>query len=143
MIEQIKYQGELFSIIIRNEYSENGVNFVTPNDFSQQLAYIKHPKGKEIIPHLHNKVSREVHFTHEVLFIKKGKIRVNFYNNEKNYVESRILNKGDVILLAGGGHGFDVLEEVEMIEVKQGPYAGELDKERFAAQKDLQKAITE
>jgi mannose-6-phosphate isomerase-like protein (cupin superfamily) len=131
MIEQIKYQGEIFSIIIRNEYSESGVNFVTPNDFSQQLAYIKHPAGKEIIPHLHNKVAREVHYTHEVLFIKKGKVRVNFYNNDKIFIESRILNKGDVILLAGGGHGFDVLEEVEMIEVKQGPYAGELDKERF------------
>ena len=63
--------------------------------------------------------------------IKKGKLRVDFYDDNQTYIKSHILESGDVILLATGGHGFEVLEEVEMIEVKQGPYAGELDKTRF------------
>jgi hypothetical protein len=47
------------------------------------------------------------------------------------YLESRILSAGDVILLAFGGHGFEMLEPTEIIEVKQGPYAGDQDKTRF------------
>ncbi len=63
--------------------------------------------------------------------IKKGKLRVDFYSEQQQYLESRVLVDGDVILLVMGGHGFEVLEEIEMIEVKQGPYIGEQDKTRF------------
>ena len=91
-----------------------------------------HPEKKVIDPHVHNPVLREVHYTQEVLFIRKGRLRVDFYNDGRVYLESRELGAGDVILLATGGHGFEVLEEIEMIEVKQGPYAGDADKTRFA-----------
>lgn len=131
MIEQITNKDQILAIIIRDEYSQDGVSFCTPNEFSQQLAYMKHPKGKIIEPHVHNAVKREVHFTKEVLILKKGVLRVDFYGNDQKYLESKILKKGDVIILATGGHGFEVLEEIEMIEVKQGPYAGEMDKTRF------------
>lgn len=131
MIETICKNEQLMAIIISHHFSEPGIHFFTPNDLSQQLAYMKHPAGKEIEPHVHNPVPREVHFTQEVLFIKSGKLRVDFYDNDRNYLENRILEAGDAILLATGGHGFEVLEEVEMIEVKQGPYAGEQDKTRF------------
>ncbi len=131
MIEEIKNKNLLLAIIIRSNYSKDGVSFFTPNDFSQQLAFMKHPKGKSIEPHVHNKVERSVFFTQEVLFIKKGKLRVDFYDNEKKYLESRLLCAGDVILLAAGGHGFEVIEDLEMFEVKQGPYAGDKDKTRF------------
>jgi hypothetical protein len=131
MIEEIKYNNELLAIIVSTEFSKDGITFFTPNDFSQQLAYMKHPKGKIIQPHVHNPVKREVHYTKEVLFIKNGKLRVDFYDDCKNYLESRILKSGDVILLSTGGHGFCAMEDLEMFEVKQGPYAGELDKTRF------------
>jgi mannose-6-phosphate isomerase-like protein (cupin superfamily) len=131
MIREIKHNDILLAIIIRNQFCEPGIKFVTPDDFSQQLAFMRHPTGKIIEPHVHNPVPREVHFTKEVLFIRKGKLRVDFYTNEQEYVESYILVSGDVILLSEGGHGFEVLEEIEMIEVKQGPYAGEQDKTRF------------
>ena len=133
MKEEIKFKDETLAMIIRNNFEKEGISFFTPDDFSQQLAYMKHPKGKEIIPHVHNPVKREVFYTNEVLFIKKGQLRVDFYSNEKIYFESRVLNEGDVILLVSGGHGFCVLEDIEMIEVKQGPYAGDSDKTRFIA----------
>lgn len=136
MVEEIKFNDELLAIIIRNEYSKDGISFFTPNDFSQQLAFMKHPKGKIIPPHVHNPVRREVHYTKEVLIMKEGKLRVDFYDDCKNYLESRILGSGDVILLSTGGHGFTVLEDLEMIEVKQGPYAGDMDKTRFSGIKD-------
>lgn len=131
MIKEIKHNDKLLAIIIRNQFCDSGIKFVTPDDFSQQLAFMRHPAGKIIEPHVHNPVQREVHFTKEVLFIRKGKLRVDFYTEEQQYVESYILLSGDVILLSEGGHGFEVLEEIEMIEVKQGPYAGEADKTRF------------
>ena len=90
-----------------------------------------HPTGKVIDAHLHNLIHRNVVLTQEVLFIKKGRLRVDFYDNYEDYLESVILGAGDVILLVSGGHGFTVLEEVEMIEVKQGPYSGDNDKVRF------------
>ena len=123
--------GILFAIIVRASYQEQGISFFTPGDLSQQLAYMQHPAGHVIEPHVHNQVIREVHFTQEVLILRKGKLRVDFYDREKCYLESRILEAGDVILLATGGHGFEVLDDVEMFEIKQGPYAGEQDKTRF------------
>lgn len=135
MIENIKHNDELLGIIIYNNFDKPGIHFFTPNELSQQLAYMHHPAGKIIEPHVHNPVPREVHYTQEVLFIKRGKIRVDFYDTQQNYLESRTLESGDVILLATGGHGFEVLEEIEMIEVKQGPYAGEVDKTRFVSKK--------
>lgn len=131
MIENIHHHNELLAVIIRSSFREPGIHFATPNDFSQQLAYMRHPAGKVIAPHVHNPVLRQVHFTQEVLVIRSGRLRVDFYDGEKAYLESRELAAGDVILLAAGGHGFEVLEELEMIEVKQGPYAGEMDKVRF------------
>ena len=131
MIEKIVHGGKLLSIIIRKNFEKDGIEFFTPDDFSQQLAYMKRPENYIIPPHVHNVVPRNVDLTQEVLVVKKGKIRVDFYDDNKNYIESRLLCSGDVVLLAHGGHGFEMLEESEIIEVKQGPYAGEMDKVRF------------
>lgn len=131
-MNKIEFDGKIFAIIIRNDYSKDGVEFFTPGDFSQQLAYMKHPKGKKIDAHTHNIIMREVSYTREVLIIRKGRLRVDFYRDDKTYIESYILNAGDIILLANGGHGFECLDELEMIEIKQGPYLGENDKVRFA-----------
>jgi mannose-6-phosphate isomerase-like protein (cupin superfamily) len=135
MIEEIRHNNDILAIIISSSFKKPGIHFFTPDNFSQQVAYMCHPAGKVIDPHVHNPVPRKVHFTQEVLFLKRGRLRVDFYDNEHNYLENRILETGDVILLAGGGHGFEALEEIEMIEVKQGPYAGELDKTRFESKK--------
>jgi len=132
MIKEIKHNDQLLALIVSNQFREEGVHFFTPGDFSQQLAYMRHPAGKVIEPHVHNPVKREVTYTQEVLLIKKGKLRVDFYTDNQSYLESRVLEAGDLILLASGGHGFEVLEEIEMIEVKQGPYAGDHDKTRFS-----------
>ena len=131
MIEPIHHHGQLLALILHANYHADSIQFFTPNDFSQQLGYMNRPQGYVIPPHVHNPVPREVQYTKEVLFIKSGKVRVDFYDDHQNYLESRVLNPGDVVLLAFGGHGFEMLEASEMIEVKQGPYTGELDKTRF------------
>jgi mannose-6-phosphate isomerase-like protein (cupin superfamily) len=131
MIERILHNAISLAVIIRASYTNTGIEFFTTENDSQQLGYMNRPKGYEILPHRHNIVQREVNLTQEVLYIKSGKVRVDFYDNDQNYLESRIVYKGDVILLADGGHGFMMLEQSEIIEVKQGPYCGERDKVRF------------
>lgn len=131
MLENIIYNEKFLSVIIRANYKADGIEFFTPDDFSQQLAYMNRKKEYVIPPHTHNEVKRDISLTQEVLFIKSGKVRVDFYDDNRVYLKSCVLEKGDVILLAAGGHGFEMLEDSEIIEVKQGPYAGEMDKVRF------------
>lgn len=131
MIKSISINSKILAIILYANHDEEGIHFLTPENFTQQLGYMKRPKGYIIKPHKHIQFTREIVFTKEVLYIKRGKIRIDFYDDNQNYIESKILNKGDVILLAFGGHGIEVVEETEIIEVKQGPYAGTLDKSFF------------
>jgi hypothetical protein len=139
MLETIRNNNEILAVIIQASYRSDGIKFFTPSDFSQQLGYMNREKGYAIAPHRHNLIERKVTLTQEVLYIKSGKVRVDFYDSDQRYLESRVLQTGDVILLAAGGHGFEMLEDSEMIEIKQGPYVGEEDKVRFTAvdQKNL------
>ena len=131
MIERIKHLDKELALVIYNSFYKEGIEFFTPDDYSQQIGYMNRPKGYIIPPHFHKPVHREVHYTKEVLYIKSGQVRVDFYSEKQEYLESIILNRGDVILLAYGGHGFEMLKPTEIIEVKQGPYAGDKDKTRF------------
>ena len=131
LLEHIIYKEEILAIILRASFSKEGIQFFTPEDFSQQLGYMQRPKGYKIKPHLHNAIKRTVTFTQEVLFVKRGLLKVNFYSNQKNFIRDIILQAGDFILLSSGGHGFEMLEDTELIEIKQGPFAGEKDKTRF------------
>lgn len=130
-VKLVQSNNDILAIIIRKEFTTEGIKFFTPDDFSQQLAFMRHVKGKRIRPHIHNPLKREVRFTQEVLILKSGRLKVNLYNRDRSYHSSYVLGAGDIILLAEGGHGFEILEDIEMIEVKQGPYAGEMDKIHF------------
>ena len=128
---RIIHDNILLAILIRKDYKMNGIEFYTDESSSQQLGMMKREKGYKIDPHTHNIVLRNVKMTQEVLFVRSGLVRVDFYDNNKKYLKSINISTGDVILLADGGHGFKFLKESEIIEVKQGPYVGDKDKIRF------------
>lgn len=142
MIERFMHLDTELALVIRRSFNKEGIEFLTPGSYSQQLGYMNRPAGYVIPPHVHNPVRREVQYTNEVLFIKSGRMRVDFYSVAQEYLESTILEAGDVILLALGGHGFEMLEPTEIIEVKQGPYAGDADKTRFVGIGASQTRIT-
>jgi len=123
-LEEIKYANALISIILRSGFSSSGPCFFGSADFSQQMGFLPHKRGNIIKAHFHKKIHRNIVFTQEVLFLRKGTIKVNFYTQEKEYICSRTINAGDVLFLCSGGHGFEILEDSEIIEVKQGPYSG-------------------
>jgi hypothetical protein len=131
VLEKIYSGQQLLALILRSEFESDGIEFFTPSHFSQQLGYMNRPKGFTITPHLHNVVNRDVELTQEVLFIKSGSVKMDIYDLDKKLIQTCVLNKGDVVLLASGGHGFTMLEKSEIIEVKTGPHLGEKDKTRF------------
>ena len=132
MIENIIYKKKLLALIVRGKYrNKNGITFFTPNESTQQFAYMKHKKKHIIKPHLHKRRLTKVFYTTEVILLLKGILRVDFYNQFKKYLFSKILKKQDIIMLVHGGHGFKILKDVEMIEIKQGPYNLIKDKVKF------------
>lgn len=141
MIEEVYNNNQLLSIIVRNNFTKNGLEFFTKNDNNLQLGYMSKSEGDEIMPHIHNHIERKITDTQEVLIIKNGKIRIDYYCNEKIYIQSKIVEKGDVILLISGGHGFKILEKSEILEVKQGPYIAADDKYRFPSFDDSKMSI--
>lgn len=122
MVEEIVHNDKLLAIIIKSSFAKEGIEFFTPSHFSQQLGYMKRLKGYKVEAHSHKIVERKVFLTQEVLVIKSGKIEVRIFENDENFIALRILTSGDIILMAQGGHSIEMLEDTEIIEVKQGPY---------------------
>jgi hypothetical protein len=131
MIENIEHNGKMVAIIIYKNYHNEGISFITNKENILQLGYMNRPVGYQVLPHTHNPVHRHTVGTQEVLFIRSGAIRIDFYSFEQVYLESRELSAGDIVLLAGAGHGITVLEKATIIEVKNGPYIEDIDKGRF------------
>lgn len=136
MITNITYKNKKLAIIIRKNYSKKrGINFFTPSSLSQQVAYMNHKKNHVIRPHIHKLRLKKIYDTNEVIVILEGKLKVDFYTSKKIYLRSKIVTKGDILILLSDGHGFKVLENCKFIEVKQGPYDIEKDKEKFNPKK--------
>ncbi len=138
MIEKIKYKKKLYALIVRGKYrNKKGITFFTNNKDIQQFGYMNHKKNHIIKPHIHKRQTRKLIYTSEVILILKGKLRVDFYTTTKKYLFSKLLNEKDIIMLVHGAHGFKVVENVQMIEIKQGPYITKLDKIKFNETKEL------
>ena len=132
MLEKIIYKKRLLALIVRGKYrNRKGITFFTPNESIQQFGYMKHKKKHIIKPHLHKKRVTKILYTTEVILLLKGILRVDFYTPFRKYLFSKILKKKDIIMLVHGGHGFKVLRDVEMLEIKQGPYSMIKDKIKF------------
>ena len=119
MKEEIVIDGQICAVIHSAKFDKPGIQFFTPRRARRDQA------------HTHNCVLRETSYTQEALFIRKGNVRVDFYTQQQECRTSRVLGAADVIVLILGGHGFEVLEDLIMVEVKQGLYVGDADKTGF------------
>ena len=129
--EQILYKGTPLAYIIRAEISPQQTTFLTPPQFKQQVGFVVYPAGGEIHRHVHRPLERHLIGTSEVLVVRRGRCEIDIYNNERELVATRELRHGDIMLMVDGGHGFRMLEDTVFLEVKQGPYTGVDEKERF------------
>ena len=128
-----KHQGEILSIVYKDEDWVEGLNFITPNEMFVQVGSWWYHKGKKLASHVHNDFERMAIRTHEMIYVKKGSVRVLLFDNDQNYLENFILNKGDTAVFAYGGHGYEILEDnTQVIEAKNGPFVNvEIDKTKF------------
>ncbi len=132
MIEKIFNKKLLYALIVRKSYKKKkGVSFFTDKKATQQFGYMSHKKNHVILPHSHNKRSSRIQTTTEVIIVLEGILRVDFYDNKEKYLFSKKIYADDLIMLSNGGHGFKILKDVKMIEVKQGPYSLSMDKVKF------------
>lgn len=124
--EVVEKNGQIFALIIRKSYRPDGVNFMTPDDYTLQLGLIGHPSGRHIRDHVHNPhIHYKVDTTQEFLYVEKGKIKATIYDYGWNVLQEVVLAEGDILLQVSGGHGFDVIESCYLIEIKQGPFPGD------------------
>jgi hypothetical protein len=131
-IERIDHGSRPLAIILRAEYEPESIEFLTTGDQTLQLGVMRRPKGHVIVPHIHKPARRTVEYTYEALYIVRGRLEVTFFSEQREVVAKHEIRQGDAVLLMTGGHGFRVLEDCKMIEVKQGPYSGtDFDKFRF------------
>ena len=142
-IVKVQHQGIELGSIVKSTYHSIGIGFFSNDNDGLQLGYMNRPDDYIIAPHTHNKIKREVFFTEEILFIRSGMVRVDFYDDNQQYIESHIARGGDIVILKGGGHGFKILERADIFEVKQGPYLGAKDKVRFEPISDENAIIKE
>jgi mannose-6-phosphate isomerase-like protein (cupin superfamily) len=131
LIEHITDRGRPLAYVIRGSFKPEKTTFLTPPEFKQQVGYVVYPEGGEVARHLHRPLERHLVGTSEVLIVRDGRCLMDVYNDERELVATRELSTGDIMLMVGGGHGFRMLEETILLEVKQGPYTGIDEKERF------------
>jgi uncharacterized protein with PhoU and TrkA domain len=131
MIEHITWKDKPLAYIVRAEVNPEKTTFLTPPEFNLQLGFVVYPAGGEITRHTHRPLERHIVGTYEVLVIRKGHCQIDIYSDDRELVATRELRTGDVMLMVGGGHGFRMLEDTIFLEVKQGPYTGIDEKERF------------
>jgi uncharacterized protein with PhoU and TrkA domain len=130
-IEHVTDGETTLAIIIRAEMSPTRTTFITPDEYKQQVGFVVYPAGGEVARHVHRQLDRRIVGTSEVLVVKQGRCEMDVYNNDRERVATRELRQGDVLIMVSGGHGFRMLEDTILIEVKQGPYTGVDEKERF------------
>ena len=131
LVEKIMWGDVPLAYIIRGDLMPSRTTFLTPPQFKQQVGFVVYPAGGEIQRHVHRPLSRHLIGTSEVLIVRRGRCEIDIYNDDRELVATRELREGDVMLMVGGGHGFHMLEDTVFLEVKQGPYTGLDEKERF------------
>ena len=131
LVEKIMWGDVALAYIIRGDLMPSRTTFLTPPQFKQQVGFVVYPAGGEIQRHVHRPLSRHLIGTSEVLIVRRGRCEIDIYNDDRELVATRELREGDIMLMVGGGHGFHMLEDTVFLEVKQGPYTGQDEKERF------------
>jgi len=129
--EAISHRGNVVCMIVRAEPALEETAFYTPAHCNLQVGKIVYPAGSEIPRHAHRPVIRHLVGTAEVLVVQKGRMIVDLYADDRAILCSREVAAGDVVVLLSGGHGFRLLEDTVLLEVKQGPYVGLHEKELF------------
>jgi hypothetical protein len=130
-VERVEVDGRLAALIVRASFLPSQTTFLTPDDLGLQVGLVSYPANGAVPRHRHKRQVRRVNMTCEALFVRRGRAILDLYDDAGALAAERELGPGDTVLLTGGGHGVRMLADTVLLEVKQGPYLGLEDKERF------------
>jgi hypothetical protein len=130
-IEIVSAAGVELCYIVKASFEPLQTIFITQPEYKQQVGFIKYPAGSDIPRHRHIPLERHLVGTSEVVLVRRGRCRLEVYTEDRELVATRELEQGDLVLMVAGGHGFAVHDDTVLLEVKQGPYIGLEEKERF------------
>jgi cupin fold WbuC family metalloprotein len=131
MTEAVTSNGALLALVVRGSAMPGATSFVTPQETELQVGFIVYAEGGVIAPHRHIPSPRTIKSTCEVILVRKGRCEVDIYDEKGSRIASVELRTGDLVMMIAGGHGFRMLEDTVLLEVKQGPYQGLGEKERL------------
>lgn len=132
-MRSIAARGQVLALFLPAAGWQSGLNFMTRDADFVQVGTWEYAAGTRLGPHSHNEVSREATRTQEVVFVREGRIRAHIFDSDDSHVEAIEMTTGDLLVLLGGGHGYEILRDgTRVLEVKNGPYPGpEADRRRF------------
>jgi hypothetical protein len=136
-IQEIRAGDTVLAYVIPSSATASSTTFITPDEATFQAGFVVYPAGGEVVPHIHLPVRREVVGTSELLFVRSGRCYVDIYDADRRIVATRELGAGDAVLSMGGGHGFRMIEDTVLFELKQGPFIGGTEKVRFERPADI------
>lgn len=132
MIERIQSStGRLLATVVRADFHPDTTTFVTSDDLPMQVGFVVYAAGGEIQRHTHRPIERSLVGTSETLVVREGRCTVEIYDVDRALVATVELGRGDLVSFVAGGHGFRMSEDTVLLEVKQGPYTGQEEKEQF------------
>ena len=131
MMEIRDKNNKLLAMIFTPGDYKNEKHFLTEDSNEFQIAQFNLDEATEIKRHIHRDQERKINKTSEVIIVNEGSLELEIYDEELKLVTKEIVNQGQVIALFNGGHGFKTLSKSKFLEVKQGPYVEDQDKERF------------
>lgn len=120
--KKIYDRGGIYALVLRKGAEAKGVNFITPRNYPLQVGVQLRRKNELIKSHIHKSTKKEIKTIQEFIHIDYGRVKVSIFNENGEKISDIILNSGDSMLQVRGGHGFKVLKDTKLIEVKQGPY---------------------
>ena len=123
-IEVIEKGGVRYAEIIWAGTSAQRSTFYSPDDSAFQFGILARPKGFIEAPHVHKKIPRTVEDLQQMFVVQRGVVAVDFYDESGSRFREVVLREGDAINLVHGAHSIRVLEDMQCISVKQGPFFG-------------------
>jgi len=127
----VKDENLRLGILITKNDMQKGLSFYSENSDFIQVGIWGYDKGKNLLPHIHNRgMMREIDRTQEVIYVIQGMVKSFIFSEDGKLIEEIILEKGDMLILLNGGHGYEILaDDTFVLEVKNGPFMG-ADKDR-------------
>ena len=131
MVEIVDSDGTVLAYLMRGGEDPDRTTFPVPAESPLQVGFVVYSAGGEVERHEHLPVQRRLDRTCEVLVVRSGRCEIDLYDTRRRLVATETLERDDVILLVEGGHGLRMASDTVLLEVKQGPYTGLAEKERF------------